>query len=164
METGLYAFCDNCGTTIGKIFSYEGELREYIIKNQHCPNSKCNTKFQIGYDGTIWNLKIEIIPSKEEYILKLLKEVSQITTQKIFCYADLGPKIKLHRYPDKRIEFGYYRSTDRATPAYYMKIFPKGKWDIENMYCFTDIASLLQIAQESLKGYYLLKYERTVEL
>lgn len=165
MESGIYAFCDKCGTAVNKIFVHEGELREYIVKNQKCLDKDCNTIFQIGYDGTIWNLKIKVLPNKEEYLLKLLKEVAQTSVQKIFCYEDLGPNSQEeYRYPDKRIEFGKHEWTNRATPAFFMNVFPKESRIIERNYCFTDIGALLQIAREAMKGYYLLKYEKKVDI
>lgn len=86
---------------------------------------KCGAEFSFLSDGRIWNLRWEIIPSKEEYVIKLLKEIEREKQQVIFCYEDLGSNSSSYRYPQKRIKFRWHERTERASPAYALNIFEK---------------------------------------
>jgi len=41
---------------------------------------KCGAEFSFLSDGRIWNLRWEIIPSKEEYVIELLEEIERKAT------------------------------------------------------------------------------------
>jgi len=155
---GLMAICSVCHKPQG-IFLHKAQLRKKIAKQEKCKNNKCNAPFQFMPDGNIWNLEVEILPTKEEYIINLLKEYSDSETQLIYCYEDKGPEVKINRYPSKLLTSSYYEWTYRATPAFAFHFHPKGKRSIDASYCFDSPAALLQLAREALKGYYWLKYD-----
>jgi hypothetical protein len=154
-EAGLHAYCTECGASQG-LFTDLGELRRKIAEQKKCV--KCSAEFRFLSNGTIWNLEWEIIPSKIEYIIKLLEEIEKEEQQYIFCYEDLGPKSSSYRYPQKRMKFQRYKKTERASPAYVLNIFDKETNKIEKSYCFDSPYALFQIAKEALKGYKWLKY------
>ncbi|MHA1435895.1 MAG: hypothetical protein ACTSO7_18815, partial [Candidatus Heimdallarchaeota archaeon] len=67
MESGIYAFCSECGEPINRVFEHEGELRKFILENPKCQRENCGVQFSFLDDGRIWNLRHKILPSKEEY-------------------------------------------------------------------------------------------------
>lgn len=158
-EAGLLAYCTNCGAPQG-LFTDIGELRRKIAKQRKCV--ECSNEFGFLSDGRIWNLRWDIIPSKEEYIIELLGEIEKdIQQQVIFCYEDLGPNSLMYRYPQKRIKFHRYEKTGRASPAYVLNTYDKDTNKIEKSYCFDSPYALLQIAKEAIKGYKWLKYGKS---
>jgi hypothetical protein len=154
-QAGLYAYCTICGVSQG-FFTDLGELLRKIAEQKKCVG--CGAEFKFLSNGTIWNLTWKIIPSREEYIIKLLEEIEKEEQQYIFCYEDLGPKSSLNRYPQKRMKFQRYERTERASPVYVLNIFDKETNKIEKSYCFESPYTLFQIAKEALKGYKWLKY------
>jgi len=156
-EAGLYAFCRQCGEPQGRYMDL-GDLIKKVITQKKC--MECNTRFSIMNDGTIYNLKWDVLPNREQFIINLLeKEYNEKPQQFIFCYEDRGKKSKLYRYPQKRMRFFMHEKTDRASPAYAMMINDKEKYSIEKSYCFDSPYALFQLAKEALKGYYWLKYD-----
>jgi len=154
-EAGLLAYCTECGAPQG-LFTDIGELRRKIAEQGKCKS--CGAEFRFLSNGKIWNLEYEILPSKEEYVIKLLEEIAKESQQYIFCYEDLGPQATQYRYPQKRIKFHMYDKTERASPAFAMNIYDKEIQKLEKSYCFDSPYALLQLAREALKGYYWLKY------
>ncbi len=57
----LLAYCTQCGSPQG-IFDNRDDLRLGIAKQKKCSNSNCDAEFGFLVDGSIWNLKWEIIP------------------------------------------------------------------------------------------------------
>jgi len=154
-KEGLVAYCRECGNPQG-VFQDEGELRRKIAEQKRCKS--CGAEFGFLPDGRIWNLRWDIIPSKEEYVIKLLEEIEKEKQQVIFCYEDLGPNSISYRYPQKRIKFHWHERTERASPAYALNIYDKDTNKLEKSYCFDSPYALLQIAREAIKGYKWLKY------
>jgi len=153
-KVGLMAFCTHCGAPQGTFIDV-GELRRKIAEQKRC---QCGAEFRFLEDGRIWNLRWEIIPSREEYIIRLLDEETMGEPQIIFCYADLGRGSVKYRYPQKRIKFHIYEKTDRASPAFSMNIYGKESQKLEKSYCFDSPYALLQLAKEAIRGVYWLKY------
>lgn len=159
-SAGIYAYCNQCQQFIGR-FPDLGEFKTSIIDQKRCLNEKCNAIFTARWDNDdeFWNVEWRIIPSKEEFAIKLLEEIAKESQQYIFCYEDRGPNSTLYRYPDKKIKFYAYDTTNRASHAFAMNIFDKeGSYSMEKSYCFANPYALLQVAREALKGYYWLKY------
>ena len=154
-KEGLIAYCTACGASQG-VFQDEGELRRKIAEQKRC--ASCGAEFRFLPDGRIWNLRWEVIPSKEEYAIKLLEEIEKEHQQIIFGYEDLGPNASSYRYPQKRIKFHWHEKTDRASPAYALNILDKDSNKLEKSICFDSPYSLLQLAKEAIKGYKWLKY------
>jgi hypothetical protein len=80
-EAGLCAYCTACGASQG-FYTDIGDLLRKIATQKKC--MKCNTDFSFSSDGEIWNLRLKIIPNKEEYIIKLLSEIEKEKQQVIF--------------------------------------------------------------------------------
>ena len=157
-EAGLYAFCKHCGEPQGRYMDL-GDLLKKIITQKKC--MACDTRFNMMNDGTVYNLKWDVLPSREQYIINLLeKEYDDKSQQFIFCYEDRGKRSESYRYPQKRMRFFMHEKTDRASPAYAMMINDKEKYNIEKSYCFDSPYALFQLAKEALKGYYWLKYDK----
>jgi len=154
-QAGLLAFCRNWGASQGT-FADKGELLRKIAEQKIC--KECGFGFRFGRDEEIYNLWWEIIPSREEYIIKLLEKEIKEEHQIIFCYEDLGPGSTKHIYPQKRIKFHIYEKTERASPAYAMNAHEKESDKLEKSYCFDSPYALLQVAKESIKGFYWLKH------
>ncbi len=91
--------------------------------------------------------------SKIEDLLIQLKEFIPSKTQLIYGYEDRGKNAGTSsRYPQKLLIFQHYPQTDRATPAVALHIKDKENKRIEKSYCFDNIFSLYQLAQETLKA------------
>ncbi len=157
-KTGLYAYCDSCGNIQG-IFQDEGEIIKYIAQQRKCQTEGCETFFSYR-KGEFWNLTYDVIPSKEEFALKLLEEISPKTQQAIFGYRDKGPGSS-DRYPKRRVGVSLRAKTDRATKAVGVDIFKRDadkREEFEYDLCFDNPDAILQLIQELFKGIRFLKH------
>ncbi|MFW9995181.1 MAG: hypothetical protein ACFFD4_24300 [Candidatus Odinarchaeota archaeon] len=156
-NAGLYAYCAVCGNPIGT-FADKGELIREIVKRNECTGENCHMKF-VFENGNVRGIKIDFIPSKEEYLVELLGEVIEKEDQLIYCYEDKGPDVKTNRYPQKLLRFYKHDRTGRATLAYAAWFLNKDSNDIEKSYVFDNPNALLQVAREAIKGIHWIKYQ-----